>query len=84
MSILLIFSDEGSLDSPSDHPPMSPKNLQSPEEIVEVPTPEVPSEIQNGEKQLSLLPADGGVKIRRYFKFVLALMYIYTKPLIEV
>lgn len=74
-----LFSDEGSLDSPSDHPPMSPKNLQSPDEVVEV-----SSEIQNGEKQLPLIPSDGGVKIRRYFKLVLAILYIYTKPLIEI
>lgn len=61
---------------------MSPKNLHSPEDLEE--TPEVSSEIQNGEKQLPLIPSDGGVKIRRYFKLILALMYIYTKPLIEV
>lgn len=77
---LCLSSDEGSLDSPSDHPPMSPKNLQSPDDIAEV-----HSEIQNGEKQLPLIPSDGGgVKIRRYFKLVLALMYLYTKPLIEI
>ncbi|XP_065156673.1 eye-specific diacylglycerol kinase isoform X4 [Atheta coriaria] len=42
-------SDEGSLDSPSDHPPMSPKVMQSPEEI---------ANIQNGDRSTS------GVKIR--------------------
>lgn len=65
----LFYSDEGSLDSPSDHPPMSPKVMQSPEEI---------ANIQNGDRSTS------GVKIRRYFHIVLALSYIYTKPLIDI
>ncbi|XP_060524933.1 eye-specific diacylglycerol kinase-like isoform X2 [Cylas formicarius] len=53
------ISDEGSLDSPSDHPPMSPKVLQSPEDY---PTAEetIPVENRNGDQNADL----AGVKIR--------------------
>lgn len=84
-----VYSDEGSLDSPSDQPPMSPKVLQSPEEFPMPVTegPLVPIETRNGEKQekqLARLSSDPSVKIRRYLNFVLALTYLYTKPLIEI
>lgn len=75
------FSDEGSLDSPSDQPPMSPKMLQSPEEY---PSETIPVEKQNGDKQLARISPDASVKIRRYLNFILALTYFYTKPLIEI
>jgi hypothetical protein len=74
-------SDEGSLDSPSDQPPMSPKMLQSPEEY---PSETIPVEKQNGDKQLARISPDASVKIRRYLNFILALTYFYTKPLIEI
>ncbi|KAJ3665035.1 hypothetical protein Zmor_000551 [Zophobas morio] len=57
-------SDEGSLDSPSDQPPMSPKILQSPEEY---PSEAIPVEKQNGEKQIARISPDASVKIRRDF-----------------
>lgn len=84
-------SDEGSLDSPSDQPPMSPKVLQSPEEFPPSPAATdpsiVPIENRNGDKQdkqLARISSEPSVKIRRYLNFVLALTYLYTKPLIEI
>lgn len=57
---------------------MSPKVLQSPDELAEVTTPSTP--VENGDK-----PNDGGVKIRRYLNLILAIItYIYIKPLIEI
>lgn len=62
---------------------MSPKVLQSPDEY---PTPEENIRIgnTNGSKQLARVSQDAGVKIRRYFNLVLAISYLFTKPLIEV
>ncbi|XP_031333831.1 eye-specific diacylglycerol kinase [Photinus pyralis] len=56
------ISDEGSLDSPSDHPPMSPKAAQSPDESGITTTQIVPVHKQNGEKPH--LSSDTNVKIR--------------------
>lgn len=52
-------SDEGSLDSPSDHPPMSPKNVLSPDECPNTTTNKV-----NGDN--SSTSPDGEIKIRRW------------------
>lgn len=84
--LLFSYSDEGSLDSPSDHPPMSPKGAQSPDELTIAPKPTqcVPIEKQNGEKPVPHISSDTNVKIRRYLNFILAITYFYTKPLIEV
>lgn len=60
---------------------MSPKILQSPEEY---PGENIPIESRNGNKQVARISPDGGVKIRRYLKFILAVTYLFTKPLIEV
>ncbi|XP_049820246.1 eye-specific diacylglycerol kinase isoform X2 [Aethina tumida] len=53
------ISDDGSLDSPSDQPPMSPKVLQSPDELPKGP---IPTENQNGNRQI--ISTESGVKIR--------------------
>lgn len=62
---------------------MSPKMLQSPEDY---PTPEesIPIENQNESKQIARISPDAGVKIKRYLNLILAVTYLFTKPLIEV
>ncbi|XP_018574784.1 eye-specific diacylglycerol kinase isoform X2 [Anoplophora glabripennis] len=57
------ISDEGSLDSPSDQPPMSPKVLQSPEDYPGA-EEDIPVENQNGDKQIARISPDASVKIR--------------------
>ncbi|KAJ8983903.1 hypothetical protein NQ317_006707, partial [Molorchus minor] len=56
------ISDEGSLDSPSDQPPMSPKVLQSPEDYPTI--EEVPVKDQNGDKQIARVSPDAALKMR--------------------
>lgn len=56
--LFLISSDEGSLDSPSDHPPMSPKTLQSPDDAP-------PITGMNGKGLLGQLPPISGIKVNR-------------------
>ncbi|XP_017783280.1 PREDICTED: eye-specific diacylglycerol kinase isoform X2 [Nicrophorus vespilloides] len=53
-------SDEGSLDSPSDQPPMSPKVAQSPEDV---PTTTTTKELSNGDSKHPSSPQQG-IKIR--------------------
>lgn len=62
---------------------MSPKVLQSPEDY---PTIEENISIknQNQSKQLARISSDTGVKIRRYLNLILAITYLFTKPLIEI
>ncbi|KAF2903245.1 hypothetical protein ILUMI_02941 [Ignelater luminosus] len=58
-------SDEGSLDSPSDHPPMSPKIAQSPDELTPQTTQQnVPVDKQNGEKPLLHISSNTNIKFR--------------------
>lgn len=76
-----ISSDEGSLDSPSDQPPMSPQ-IQSPDAPEEAAIA-LPNQNQNGESDATS-SADVNIKLRRYLHFFIVLAYIiYTKPLIE-
>lgn len=84
-NLLVSCSDEGSLDSPSDHPPMSPKIAQSPDELTPQTTQQnVPVDKQNGEKPQLHISSNTNIKFRRYLKFILAVAYFYTKPLIEI
>lgn len=62
---LFLFSDEGSLDSPSDHPPISPKNLLSPEEQPEERNKEERNKVNGGSSEPDLLTSISSVKIKR-------------------
>ncbi|CAG9827847.1 unnamed protein product [Diabrotica balteata] len=74
------ISKEDDLDSPSDHPPLSPRNVDSQEEFTTSPDEGIPIDNQ----QLARVSSDASMKIRRYINIVLALTHLYTKPLIEV
>lgn len=59
------YSDEGSLDSPSDHPPMSPNNLLSPDDA--------PNAIERINGDNTTTNSDTGIKIRRQVNFLITL-----------